>query len=332
MTSRSEFVRGFVLGFASFSILLSSINLLVKTHTHFPLKIRTGRYGAISDAKVEPIRGDIQRTKSDGEQRNWLDAEETISYNSLMENNSADFNLTIKRMSLLIIVHSSLSDANSVDRKILSTWGKDKTAEYIIATGRSNLTVEKVPPSVTELGHNDFLSSFDLTQEELGFLIWKIRQFYIDSYWWFLFIPSNTYVSLHYMNKLLEGMDPNVPVYMGHPIRDTSRDKTVYCKSGPGIVVSKALLQLMDKNINSCIIDSPQISSDMALGDCLKKNLKIDCHRKNVSNNPIQYLSLQCLQPFLAQKGFLILSAFNKLWFSFDKSTWSLTLSLSTYI
>jgi len=302
MMLQSEFIRGFAVGFVCFSIMVSSIILLIKTHN---LKSRVGPYGGEVSATEEQIRrettGDAQQTESDESKTNWLDffnTEEAFTFDNFIENNSTDFNLTIKRMHLLIIVHSSLQDANSVDKKILSTWGSDKTSEYIIVTGKSDLASGKLPPSVIELGCKDFLSPFHLSHEELGFLMLKIRQFYIDSYWWFLIVPPNTYVSVHYLNKLLVGLDPNVPVYAGHPIRTSRGKKSMYCKAGPGVVLSKTLLQLIDKKISSCITGNPQISSDMALGYCLGQHLKINCNRNNVSIHSA--ISLQ--RPRLRQK------------------------------
>lgn len=184
---------------------------------------------------------------------------------------------------LLTVVVSSLRDRKSLSLLISKTWARSSRNgkfDHVIVTASSDSHASEAPAHVAELDHEDFASFTPLSHEELTFVLSKVRDLYLSGYWWFLLVPSNTYVSYEYVNRVTQGIDPRDVVYMGRPARDDEH----YCQSGPGILISYGLLLRIGQDVEKCVMEqSNKTSSDVAFGSCLHLLFQINCSSGNVS-------------------------------------------------
>lgn len=183
-----------------------------------------------------------------------------------------------EKKTFITIIVSSVSLMEKTARIVWSTWGKEGSSDYRIFVGSSGVGLRNLPFNVVQFNHNDFPSFVYLSREELAFILTQMREAFLDSYKWFLIVPSNTYVSTHHMTQFLLGLDPDEVIYMGYPSNHTLEEGGHYCKAGPGLVLSHAALMMMEGKMEKCLREMNRRQSDVALGGCFMEHLQTECY------------------------------------------------------
>lgn len=184
------------------------------------------------------------------------------------------------RKPLLIVVVTSEKLLERTSGRIRRTWGKE-TADYRIVVGKQNIKTSNIP-NLLSTSHPGLPAFPYLSIGDLNFLLNLVRSEFLGQYSWFIFMSSNTYVSVQSLERFLGGMDASEVVYMGSPSNNSVPRDLRYCEGGPGLIFSHAALRGMKE---PCSGRSGGDGYGL-LGRCIASQLRTDCYRGvNVSFN-----------------------------------------------
>ena len=187
-----------------------------------------------------------------------------------------------QKKQLLTVIVSSRGLLKRTSDRIRSTWGSE-SADYRIIVGSQGGEVDNTIPNVLGSSHPDYPSFPYLSFSELVGVIDLVSENFLEYYNWFLLAPTNTYVSVQSLGRLLQDINPNKVVYIGRP-SNTTKDKGSFCEGGPGIVFSHMALYQMKGKLQQCVKDSKGGTGYRELGLCLSSKLDAKCQfNKNVS-------------------------------------------------
>ena len=185
------------------------------------------------------------------------------------------------KKALLTVVTTSRSLLETTSNKIRTSWGSEG-ADYRIIVGTRGLS--SLPSSfhdnlhiLPSPSHSDIPSFPYLSFKELSTIIDLVRNNYLEEYNWFLFVPSNTYVSVRNLEAFLQDINPYHVVYMGRPNNASMSDGLHYCEGGPGFVLSYMALRKMKGKLDGCVKKSNSDLGYRALGKCMVSELKTEC-------------------------------------------------------
>lgn len=198
--------------------------------------------------------------------------------------------------SLYIAVVTSGSLINSRGNTINSTWGQmTSDIEYYVGEGQEN---NSKLPAIGLKGTDDGYPP----QKKVYAMYQYLYDNYIDKYDWFMRADDDVYVKVPKLKKYLSNLDPSQPLYIGSPGKGRKQDlkrlkllpTDTYCMGGPGVVLSRALLQKLGPHLKECL-DNVVVSynEDVEVGRCIIRRLDIQCtNSKHVSN-------IQCIMSLI---------------------------------
>lgn len=227
-------------------------------------------FSAVSDSTIRPVPSETRKRTSDR------------SHHRLSKN--------APKKQLLVVVTSSRSLLERTLKRIRSTWGRE-TANYRVVVGSKDRTPEyneKSLPNLLISSDSRDLPAFPyLTLSEINAVLDAVRSNFIGQYKWFLFGPSNLYLSVQAMERFLSALNPNRVVYFGNP---NNSNGVQYCQGGPGFILSQVALS---KIAGECIAGS---STDTELGyyqlgRCFMAKLKTQCSLGNFNVSSTKYSS-----------------------------------------
>lgn len=186
---------------------------------------------------------------------------------------------------LLTIVTTSRSLLERTLNRIRTSWGSVEAAEYRVVVGVEGTMLNDIPPQVVVSAHYNFPAFPYLSISNISTLLDIVTSNFINQYKWFLFAPSNVYISVQSLERFLEGLNPDKVVYIGRPSNDSMPQ---YCEGGPGIIFSHVALRKMKRLLKHCVRNSKGDSGYRELGKCFISELKTECSMGNV----VSYLNL----------------------------------------
>lgn len=274
----SAFVRGVFVGFAAASLLLVASSLVYRG---ISLSLE-GLYGGEPDSlALAEGRSLLLFYES---QAGFTEALEDVDSLKSVEREPVDVMASGReeqslyqqpKKPLLIVVVSSGALLNRTSVRIKRTWGRD-TSEYRIIVGSRDSRMANIT-NVLTTPYPDFPAFPYLTIGDLNFLLNLVRSHFLGRYNWFLFAPSNAYVSVRSLERFLGGLNPNKVVYMGHPSNQSMPRDLHFCEGGTGIVLSHMALAKMKGQIEPCVRGSKRDYGYRELGKCLIDQLRTDC-------------------------------------------------------
>lgn len=200
------------------------------------------------------------------------------------EKTGAHYSITkdqqLRRKRLLYTVATSVDNLEDATRKVATTWGQDTfewRSDWQMAVGSDPKTKDKetnkdsvllVPKCGDFPGIEGYMSS-----KQLFCLLEAIYSSNYDQYRWFFLATEATYVSVHQLERLLDGLDAdNGAVYVGRPHPENG-----FCVGESGVVLSHTALREIVPHFQACLDVEQQGGGDAALGDCFKTKLQETC-------------------------------------------------------
>lgn len=290
-TLNSTYVRGVLVG-----CVLASLLLMASTLVHRGISLS---FESVYGDEVERIEGrsslfyetllSSAAVNSDAVQ--GPEEEQVTTHSSVLpasgkepvEPFSGGLTSQEQKKQLLTVIISSRGLLGRTSNRIRSTWGSE-TENYRIAVGKQGGEVDTTIPNVLVSPHPDYPGFPYLSLRDLVGLINLVRSNFLEYYNWFLFAPTNTYVSIKALERFLHDINPNKVVYIGRP-NNSSKDKASFCEGGPGIIFSHMALYQMKGKLQQCVADSKGDLGYRELGQCLLSHLDAKCQfDKDVSN------------------------------------------------
>ena len=177
---------------------------------------------------------------------------------------------------LLIVVVTSQKLLQRTANRISRTWGR-QTKDYRIIVGNGKYSDTSGITKLLPVSYSDFPAFPYLSIGDLNFLLNLVRSEFTEQYNWFIFVSSNTYISVPSLQRFLNSMDASKPLYMGYPSNKTLPTGLRYCEGGPGLVFSHTALSGITE---PCVSGSSSREEPgyQDLGKCLVSRLKVDCY------------------------------------------------------
>ena len=109
---------------------------------------------------------------------------------------------------------------------------------------------------------------------------------FIDEYNWFMRADDDIYVRVEPLLYFLSKLDPSKELYIGQPgsgrAEDTQRIKLLphehFCMGGPGVILSRALLQRLAPHLEDCLHNVVvSWNEDVEVGRCISRKLGVQC-------------------------------------------------------
>eukprot|EP00058_Branchiostoma_floridae_P001261 XP_002586749.1 hypothetical protein BRAFLDRAFT_105747 [Branchiostoma floridae] len=101
---------------------------------------------------------------------------------------------------------------------------------------------------------------------------------HLDKFKFFLLTMDNTYVNVHNLTLLLDGLQSSEVIYMGSSKRVPGDPTPVqYCELGPGVVLSRKAMQGLCTHVTSCAKLSANPSPAYSLALCLQMTTATNC-------------------------------------------------------
>ena len=177
---------------------------------------------------------------------------------------------------LLIVVVTSRKLLQRTANRISRTWGGQTKDYRIIVGGGKNSDISGIT-NLLPVSYSDFPAFPYLSIGDLNFLLNLVRTEFAEQYDWFLFVSSNTYISVPSLERFLNSMDASKPLYMGYPSNKTLPMGLLYCEGGPGLVFSHTTLSGITE---PCVggSSSREEPGYRDLGKCVVGQLKVDCY------------------------------------------------------
>lgn len=211
---------------------------------------------------------------------------EQLTNSSTSANTEEEEALNLKEpdRTLLVVVVTSLSRLRRTFKNIRTTWG-NMTYDYRLLVGSQGYMASTAGSGsihVLSTDHADFPALPYLSIEELNFVLEFVESNFLDRYRWFLFAPTNIYVSFQQLQEFLGELDHNKLLYIGSPSNHSMSRGYHYCRSGPGIVLSHSALRTI-KKLQPCLMEQRgrTLSSYQILGECFNSQVHTDCSLLN---------------------------------------------------
>ncbi|ESO90645.1 hypothetical protein LOTGIDRAFT_163867 [Lottia gigantea] len=114
-----------------------------------------------------------------------------------------------------------------------------------------------------------------------------VNQFYGNHFNWFMRVDDDIYINLKKLESLLFRMNAEDKVYLGHPGLGTQKEfghiglegDTPYCMGGPGVLLSRKLLNGITGQLATCLNSTASVHEDSELGRCIFKYFGLSCTR-----------------------------------------------------
>ena len=173
---------------------------------------------------------------------------------------------------LLSVIVTSVSQELEVSEMIGRTWGAHST--YRVATGGG----EEIQSNIFLLAKRcgDFPSGAAPSPKQMFCLLQVIHDSYINLYQWFLIGSVELYVAIPQLERYLNQLNPYSLLYLGRP-QYSALFHGHYCLGGPGVILSKVLLQQLVFYLQTCANQDSAGNWDLALGRCLGDKLQVTC-------------------------------------------------------
>ncbi|XP_051986717.1 chondroitin sulfate synthase 2 isoform X1 [Xyrauchen texanus] len=174
------------------------------------------------------------------------------------------------RERLFISVFTSKTTLNTLAVAINRTLNHHLDGRLNFFTGTRN---RKLPHGMIVVSHGDerpVLNMFHSVQYHL--------EHHIAEYDWFYFVQDDTYTQPDRLKTLVSHLSMDLKLYMGHP-GEFSGGKTQgrYCQSGPGFLLSRAVLLKLQPFLEQCRTDIVSVRPDEWLGRCIIDYAGISC-------------------------------------------------------
>lgn len=150
---------------------------------------------------------------------------------------------------------------------ILNMWGRDVPSRSIHFYSCCEKRLNLLPRQ--DLMHSRLECSSGETPSLLS-VINHLQHNHSHNSQWYLLASSYTYINYDLLTKFLNHLDPDRLLYLGKPMGANSSES--YCEGGPGIVVSRALLNSLDTS--EC---TQAVQEDACLGQLIRERHHISC-------------------------------------------------------
>lgn len=182
------------------------------------------------------------------------------------------------KKTLLTVVTTTRTLLERTSNRIRTSWGGIGTAEYRIVVGKEGSTWSTVDdPQIMVSAYHDFPAFPYLSISNLAALLDLVTSNFLYQYNWFLIAPSNVYVSVQSLERLLQGLNPYKVVYIGRPSKASMPEGYHYCEGGPGILFSHVALEKLKGRLQRCVLNSKGDLGYRELGLCMISELQTDC-------------------------------------------------------
>ena len=165
---------------------------------------------------------------------------------------------------------------------VYNTWGKQM--DIIFFSEQPSKTQHVNFPVVTLEGVDDHTYP---PQRKVFKMLQYMYDKYIDQFDFFMRADDDSYVKKQELYDLLMATNPAQHIFMGSPgfgkPEDRERLKLKehehYCMGGPGVILSRALLNKMGPEVDDCLnnVVFSDYDEDVELGRCISHKINIQC-------------------------------------------------------
>ena len=187
---------------------------------------------------------------------------------------------------LMVAVVTSSARISQMEA-IFDTWARS-VSQVVFFTESSKVSAPDGLPVVKLPGISDSSPSVLKTFAVLEYL----NKHYFDKYNWFVKVTDTAYLRGERLLELVNQLDPTQLVYMGHPAYHGDEQ---YCKSGPGMLLSRATLQALSPQLDWCRDyvqqhENVDQNEDFELGQCLNLRVGMRCNETKVSYTQCRFI------------------------------------------
>ncbi|KAF4112015.1 chondroitin sulfate synthase 2 [Onychostoma macrolepis] len=174
------------------------------------------------------------------------------------------------RERLFVSVFTSKTTISTLAVAINRTLNHHLDGRLIFFTGTRN---RKLPNGLFVVAHGDERPVPNMFQS-----VRYLLEHHIADYDWFFFVQDETYTQPERLKTLVSHLSMDLQLYMGHPgefIGGETQGR--YCHSGPGFLLSRALLLKLQPFLEQCRTDIVSIRPDEWLGRCIIDYAGMSC-------------------------------------------------------
>lgn len=174
------------------------------------------------------------------------------------------------RERLFVSVFTSKTTISTLAVAMNRTLNHHLDGRLIFFTGTRN---RKLPNGLFVVAHGDERPVPNMFQS-----VRYLLEQHIADYNWFFFVQDDTYTQPERLKTLVSHLSLDLQLYMGHPgefIGGETQGR--YCHSGPGFLLSRALLLKLQPFLEQCRTDIVSIRPDEWLGRCIIDYAGMSC-------------------------------------------------------
>ncbi|XP_078672629.1 chondroitin sulfate synthase 3-like [Branchiostoma floridae x Branchiostoma belcheri] len=180
--------------------------------------------------------------------------------------------LSLRRTVFVGVLTSWSGPSGTQQLSIMKTWGAEvgKAAMAFYAGMEESVEEDESVPVQRVTG--------DTLGQKLYAALRHMCYVHLDRFKFFLLTLDNTYVSVHNLTSLLDGLQSSEVIYMGSSKRGP-RDGTPvqYCELGPGVVLSRKAMQGLCTHVASCAKLPADLDPAYSLALCLQRTRATNC-------------------------------------------------------
>ncbi|XP_067230365.1 chondroitin sulfate synthase 2 isoform X2 [Chanodichthys erythropterus] len=174
------------------------------------------------------------------------------------------------REHLFVSVFTSKATMNTLAVAINRTLNHHLDGRLIFFTGTRN---RKLPNGMFVVAHGDERPVPNMYQS-----VRYLLKHHIAEYDWFYLVQDDTYTQPERLKSLVSHLSMGLQLYMGRPgefIGGETQGR--YCHSGPGFLLSRALLLKLQPFLEQCRTDIISVRPDEWLGRCIIDYVGMNC-------------------------------------------------------